>query len=179
MYLDIVHQLLAVYDERLGKLFPNDHPWRVITVLSLCREGKFTQSVIVERSGFGQSASSLVRKFRTAKLVESPASDKRGSQRIGLTEEGLRLVADFENDLRQVLLKVPAEQRGSGQAIKATEESSEKTAEHASILPDNPESEGATGIYKAYVERFPETIVEYDKWETRRKDSGPRLAGYR
>ena len=39
MRLDILHQLLAVYEERLGKLLPNDQPRRVITVLSLCREG--------------------------------------------------------------------------------------------------------------------------------------------
>ncbi len=161
MYVDIVHQLLAVYDERLGKLFPNDHPWRVITVLSLCREGKFTQSVIVERSGLGQSASSLVRKLRTAKLVESPASDKRGSQRIGLTDKGRKLVADLENDLRQVLLKVPMEQRGSGQASPGGAAA----------------TDGTTGIYKAYVGTFPERLAQYDTHEKKRlKNLVPRAA---
>ena len=119
MTITMLQQLFTVYYQRLGKLLPDYHPLRVLTVLDICQKGPATREEIIESSGISQSSIfRLVEKLRKAGVVEAVEQDKRFEQHFALTENERKRLSEFEKVLGKAISAVSSEERPPDQAAR-------------------------------------------------------------
>ena len=159
MTITVLQQLFTIYYQRLGKLLPDYHPLRVLTVLDICRKGPATREEIIERSGISQSSIfRLVEKLRKAGVVEAVEQDKRFEQHFALTENERKRLSELEKVLGKAISAVSSEERPPDQAARQSP-SAESVVQDA-VSKDGPRI-GTASVYEVYDALDPDKIKRY------------------
>ena len=160
MTITALQQLFAIYYEGIGKLIPDYHPLRVLTVLDICRKYPATREELIERSGISQSSIfKLVEKLGKKGLVQPVGPDKRFGQPFAITEDGSSQLSAMEESLDIVLSAIRKTPSLPNNADGATR--SETSQKQGSAAPDALEP-GTTEIYKAYSKLYSGRVKDFD-----------------
>ena len=161
MNITDLQRILTNSYESLGRLLPDQKPFRVLTVLELCRERAATKQELIERSGFSQSSISiLVTKLCAAGAVEIDDPLKRFEQQFKITEKGRSQLLELEDALNKAILAVQPKESLPDSVAQPPGPKESGTQDPPSKHELEP---GATEIWKAMCRLYPAVIDVYEE----------------
>ncbi len=156
------HQVLSSYYAGLGGLLPNNHnPLCTLAVLNLCGQSPSTEKEVMAACGLNQTtASRVLVKLCKIRMLEVVGPKKRFGRRFGVTVDGRKQLADLEIAFGNVLLPPIQQPNLPTQPDQHVAPEEEPSTGSTTLAPK--EESGETAIFKAYRERFPKKVDDYE-----------------